>query len=735
MLIAAPKPSGLSKKLYGDISITWDYEDPGVVTAVHNGPKHINVVVKALHPLRVGDKISGRYGDKHIISAIVPDEQMPKDEKGEPFELLLNPLGVQGRVNVSQLWELFLGKAAKVLGKPIDVPENLKDTIKFVEDKLKEAGLNDTENVLVDGKITREAPTGYRYVMKLHHMAESKLGGRSVGQYTSEGLPVKGGEGGAKRIGLLEMLGILAHGAYNVARDARVVRGQKNEDFWMRVRLGYDIPKLAERPFVYDKFLAQLTAMGLYPQEKGDRINFFALTNKDIERLTEGRIIKDGRAIEYKGGELKPVPGGLFDPKLTGGLQGSFWAAIELPEPYPNPLVEPILRSVLGFTEKQFLDVLTGKVEIPKFGKGPKALYEFTKTLDVDKLLSDTEKQIQYSTNKVDDTLVRRYRFLRAIKDRNLTLADLFWTKIPVLPPVFRPVSLLRNTNLPLAADANWLYKNLLDLSESVKQLDRDGLVFPEDRALLYRALKALVGLAEPVNYKLRAQGVKGILQSVIGSSPKEGVMQKKLLGSQVDLVGRATIIPNPDLKLDEVGIPEELAWTVYEPFVVRSLIRRGARPRQAMEQVENRTEAAKKALEEEMSSRPVIISRAPVLHKYGVMAAWPKLTSRNVIEIHPFLVTGFGADFDGDAMQFHVPVDPDAIKEAIERMLPSRNLITFRRFEAGAIPTMEYAAGLFHLSKLQPKGAPIVVANREELLQKLKTGEISPDQRVILKS
>lgn len=209
--------------------------------------------------------------------------------------------------------------------------------------------------------------------------------------------------------------------------------------------------------------------------------------------------------------------------------------------------------------------------------------------------------------------------------------------------------------------------------------------------------------------------------------------MQKKLLGAQVDLVGRATIIPNPNLNLDEVAIPEKAAWEIYTPFIIRALIRRGMDARQAVEAVEEKADIARRILMEEMSQRPVIISRAPVLHKYGVMAAWPKLSTRDVMEIHPFLVTGFGADFDGDAMQFHVPVDPEAVKEAIDKLLPSKNLISFRRFEAAMLPTMEYLAGLYYLSSLKPQGAPVVVRTRRELYERLRSGELDPHQRVVL--
>jgi len=723
-----------SRAAFRDDSPVWEYDDPAEVVTAAIGPKHINVVLRARHPLRVGDKISGRYGDKHIISVIMPDEQMPKDENGEPFELLLNPLGVQGRVNVSQLWELLLGNIAKKTGKPIEIPDFTSNMPETVRRLLQEHGIPDKVKIFLEKQNTTvEAPAGYRYVMKLHHLSESKLSGRGTGGYSSEEVPVKGGFTGAKRIGMLEMLGLLAHGAYHTARDARVVRGQKNEDYWTRVKLGYDIPSIQEVPFVYDKFMNQLIASGLYPKEKAGTIGLFALTNKDIRDLTGDRTIKNAGVIELSGGGIKVSEGGFFDPKITGGLNGRFWSVIPLAEPMPNPMAEPVLRTLLGLTQKQYHEVIAGERELPGYGKGTEALKNALADIDLDKQIQREEENLTRLKGNSYDQALRRLKILKAFKTFNKRPEDLIWDRVPVIPPVFRPTGMLSTGNVPLVSDLNFLYKDLYEVNEALSELKKAKIDDPSDRRLLYAALQAVVGLGEPVHPKLKAQNIKGALKQIIGSSPKFGVVQKKLLGAQVDLVGRATIIPNPNLDLDEVAIPEEAAWEIYKPFIIRGLIRKGATPTQAIEALEKKTDKAKDILLQEMNNRPVIISRAPVLHKYGILAAWPKLTKNKVMEIHPFLVTGFGADFDGDAMQFHVPVDPAAVKEAIDKLLPSKNVISFQRFQAHAVPTMEYALGLHYLSSRKAKGDPVVFKNRHELLEALRSGKITPDQAVIL--
>ena len=727
---------GVLRRFFSDVSPIWEQEDPAVVVDVIRTPKFINVILRSWHPVKVGDKIAGRWGDKHIIAAIFPDDQMPKDEKGEPFELVLNPLGVVGRINVSQLWELLLSKLAKAKGEVIKVPDGIDNIYEAFREELERFGIRDKEPVIYEKYGLRlDLPTGYRYFMKLHHMAEEKLGERSFGTYTSEEAPAKGEGGGAKRVGLLEMLGILGHGAYHVARDARVIRGQKNEDYWLRLQLGYDLPKIVTRPLVYDKFLNQLIVAGMHPVEKGGEIRLIPLTNSEIHSLVEDRYIRKPETVRIIGDEIRPIEKGLFDPVATGGLVGKQWAGISLAAPIPNPVLEDALRNLFGLTKEQYLALISGKQEIPGYGRGAEALRKYLSTIDLKDMLAKEESRAEYLKGEELDKTIRRIRFLRALITNNITLDDLFWDVLPVIPPIFRPVGFGVGTDLPVISDLNHLYKNVFELNEVLRELKKENIDKPEDYLRLYQAVKALAGLDLPVHPKLKAQGISGALKLIIGSSPKEGVVQRKLLGGTVDLVGRAVIIPNPNLGIDEVAIPEHVAWEIYKPYIVRRLIKKGHERVRAVELVIKRDDEAKRALLEEMQVRPVIISRAPVLWKFGVMAAWPRLTKNKTMEIHPFTVSGFGADFDGDTMQIHVPADPDAVREAIEKMMPSKALIGLTRFTAQHTPTMEYLAGLYYLSTLRGQGDPIRFSSVRALIDALKSGRIKPWQNVILET
>jgi DNA-directed RNA polymerase subunit beta len=230
-------------KAFGDNSVLWEHHDPGIVTAVAQGKNGPVVQVKSIVPTQVGDKMSGRYGDKGVIAAIVPDNQMPTDSQGRPFEVLLNPLGIVTRTNPAQKFELMLGKIAEMTGKPIAVPdfEDIEDMTEWTEQQLKKHNLKGEENVLdvTRGRYVDNVATGNRFYMKLHHTAESKGQGRGSGGYSLEDAPAKGGASGSKRVSMLDVNALLSHGATETIRDASLIRGQKNEEYWTQFMQGH----------------------------------------------------------------------------------------------------------------------------------------------------------------------------------------------------------------------------------------------------------------------------------------------------------------------------------------------------------------------------------------------------------------------------------------------------------------------------------------------------------------
>jgi DNA-directed RNA polymerase beta subunit len=685
---------------FNDAAVLWQHHDSGVVTDVVMGKKGPVVVVKAESPTQVGDKLSGRYGDKGVIADIIPDGEMPHDTNKQPFEVLLNPLGIISRTNPAQMSELFLGKIAAKRGMPIKVDDfdTKKDMTKWVMQELAKEGLSDLEDIIdpsKDQKINNVA-TGSRFFMKLHHTSESKGQGRSGGAYTMEDAPAKGGVEGSKRIGLMDANALLSHGATDTLQDIFTVRRQKNDQYWMQYMSGYN-PKVTKVPFAYQKFVAQLQSAGVNVVKQGTQTQIMALTDKDIDNLAGDRELSSADGVEW-GNQLKEINGGLFDKAKTGGHGGTRWSFIRLHEPLPNPVMEEPIRHMLGLTQKKFEGVVAGTEFLEKYGTGTKALQKALADLNPAAEIPKARAIIAAGRGSQRDEAIRKLSYFKSAQKLNLQPADYMLTKVPVLPPMFRPVSLMSN-NMPLVNDANHLYKELFEANQNFSKMQKEvgEEASGSERLSTYQAFKAVTGLGDPISAKSQEKNVRGALKNVFGASPKFGVVQRKLISSTVDNVGRAVITPNPELDMDSVGLPEDKAFKVYEKFVTRRLVRQGMSMLQARTQLEDKTPVARKFLLEEMEHRPVYISRAPVLHKFGIMAMRPRLTKGNTLQVSPLIVKGFGADFDGDTMNYHVPSTEKARQEAFDRLLPSRNLFSIGDMKSVMhAPANEYIGGLF---------------------------------------
>lgn len=591
-------------------------------------------------------------------NSIVPKEEMLRDSQGRPVHIELSPLGTTSRLNTALLADANLGKIAEKTGKPVILPDFLTDdTIPdFVEKELKKHGLTESEDLFdpVSGKTVKDVATGIVFHYKLKHMSESKQGARSTGEYTAEDLPMKGGKTGARRLGNMEVSALAAHGADQVLRDAKLIRGQRNDEFWRSFRDGMT-PTPPSSPLVNQKFFAHLRAAGISLEEYPDRVHMYGATDQDIKKLTGQRRVSFANTFDSK--NLQPVPGGLFDPAIFGA-DGEQWGYYELPEPVLNPMMFKATANALGWKDKELEGVLKGERQVN--GKvGIDGLRDALEHLDIDKelrLAKQTLRAPRVPLSKRDQAR-KKIRALQPMADAGVKPTDFLLTRIPILPPRYRPVSKMAN-DVNIAADVNFLYKRMIDAAEDLKETKS---VLPEEaqmdaRTSLYRALEAVTGLSETDDPKLQAKNVSGVLKWAFGKgSPKLSAAHRKLFGVAVDLGGRGVVVPDNSLTIDEVGLPEETAWKMFEPFVLRKLRQRGYRMLDALRYTTDRTPEARKLLEEAMAERPILVNRAPTLWKYGIMGFFPKLRGkpgeRNTIFTNPNIAKPFGLDHDGDSI------------------------------------------------------------------------------------
>jgi DNA-directed RNA polymerase beta subunit/intein/homing endonuclease len=744
---------GGGKAQWKNATVEWDHDHEGVITDVWTERDGIKVSAKSINPMEVADKVSGLFGNKGVISKIVPDEEMPRNADGEVIDVIANPFGIVSRHNPSQIVEALLGKIAKKRGKPFELPAFTEENmIELVQKELEKAGMSDTETLL-DQRTGKEIPnvmTGIGYFLKLHHMAAAKASGVGETAYTMSGAPTAGLEGdNPKRVGLLEMDALIAHGVPNVIKDVKLIRGQENQQYWRDLMDG-KTPPMPGMPMMYKRLMATLRSAGINVKsaDNGTTLQLAAMTDDDITKLSTGEL-GNSETVKWKTSydrnlrgeeDLNPVAGGLFDRGITGGMGGTRFSHINLSEKMPNPAFEKQIRTLLDLTEKGLHGVLSSKSELKGFGTGPKALETALSRIDVDKELEQAKTLYKAATTaSARNRLAKRIRALSGLSTMGLKANDLMVSKALVIPPIFRPISI--NPQFEIIADANLLYKDLYDANKNYSTLRGKVDESMSGEALLdtYKSFKAVVGLGDSIKKERKDKRVKGLLADVFGpSGNKTSIIQKNLIGTPTSYSARGVIVPDPTLDMDHIGIPEDKAWELFAPFVLRRLVRSTDGSPQAkkamLRHVTEKSKTAEAALEKEMQERPIIYSRAPVLHKYGLIAGYANKVPGHAIRVNPEVEPGLGADHDGDTFNYHVLVSDDAIREAKSKMLPSQNLRATSDFGLLYAPTQDFRMGL-HLSSDAKGGKliPKVFKSRSEVVGAYERGEINLNDTIIV--
>lgn len=682
---------------YKNISVTWDHASEGEIVDIVDAAKQIMVTMRTYEPMKIGDKLANRFGGKGVVSEIIPDTRMLKNEAGEPIDVVFTSAGVVSRINPAQIVEASLGKVAHKTGKPIVVPQFMNgDNVQYAKNLLKEHGLKDKETIYdpVSEKYIPNIFVGKSYIHKLFKSTDTNYSAHGVTAYDVNMQPVRGGEEGAKGLGQMEINALLAHNARNNLKEMMTIKSEKSDEFWRALEFGLPAP-MPKTPFITDKFVTMLKGAGVNVQKKNAYLGLSALTDKDIVKMSSGALalpdLEKSRSLGLNAKDLKPEKGGLFDFTITGGVDGKRWAHIDLCEPVINPVFEEPVRRLLGITSaelrKKIADV------------GGQGIKNELNKIDLDVKEKQLRTEIPNARGAKLDNLVKQLGYITAVKAQGESkLGNYYiWSKVPVVPPVVRPITPSSKGGELQINDANYFYRDVALANQTLRgHIEETKLpeATAKGRLHLYDSVAALVGVDDPVSPQLqnRASPAKGFIRQVTGmGSPKSGFFHKKVLKRQQDLSGRATATPDNTLELDQVGVPEELLWTTHNKFIMKGLINQGYSPLNARQMVEDRSPLARNVLLTDLEKRPVFINRAPSLHKHNVVAAYAVPVEGKSLRINPFMEQGQNLDYDGDAMQVHVPITDKAVKEAREMTLSKllfsdrnrENLIVFPQHEA----------------------------------------------------
>ncbi len=362
---------------------------------------------------------------------------------------------------------------------------------------------------------------------------------------------------------------------------------------------------------------------------------------------------------------------------------------------------------------------------------GAEAIKELLKRINVSEVTEELREKI-----KIEPSLQKRLKYSKRLK-----VADAFrksgnqpqWMildVIPVIPPELRPLVPLDGGRFA-TSDLNDLYRRVINRNNRLKKLmdlHAPEVIVRNEKRMLQEAVDALFdnGRRGRVLRGANNRPLKSLSDALKG---KQGRFRQNLLGKRVDYSGRSVIVVGPELKLHQCGLPKKMALELFKPFIYHRLEQKGACTtiKQAKEMVERQEPIVWDVLEEVIKDHPVLLNRAPTLHRLGIQAFEPVLVEGKAIKIHPLVCTAFNADFDGDQMAVHIPLSPEAQVEASVLMLSAHNILSPASGQPITVPTQDMVLGLYYLTKGRPGavGEGRAFANIEEVLLALEAGAV----------
>jgi DNA-directed RNA polymerase subunit beta' len=367
---------------------------------------------------------------------------------------------------------------------------------------------------------------------------------------------------------------------------------------------------------------------------------------------------------------------------------------------------------------------------------GAAALKEVLQQIDLEQLSRRIRKQLAKSKGQKKTKLIKRLRVVEGFRQTKLRPEWMILDVLPVIPPDLRPLVQLQGGRFA-ASDLNDLYRRVINRNNRLKKLLELGapeVIVRNEQRMLQEAVDALLDSSRQRSRNLGRRGRRQLRSLSDMLRGKQGRFRLNLLGKRVDYSGRSVIVVGPNLKLDQCGLPREMALELFKPFVLREIILEGLAPniKSARFVLEERPPEVWDILEKLVKDHPVLLNRAPTLHRLGFQAFYPQLIGGKAIQIHPCVCVGYNADFDGDQMAVHLPLSDPARKESHELMLSTKNLLKPADGVPVAVPIREMVVGTYYLtSMVKSEGEPPVFANEEEALLALNSGVIKLRQPI----
>ncbi len=405
-------------------------------------------------------------------------------------------------------------------------------------------------------------------------------------------------------------------------------------------------------------------------------------------------------------------------------------------------VIDPGEASAENLKSGDTLDEETFNYYYEKYGDtlvadmGASAIKELLLKIDLDEESRNLRAEIQGKESKVDKKLIKRLEIIEAFRDSGNKPDWMILEVIPVIPPELRPMVQLDGGRFA-TSDLNDLYRRVINRNNRLKRLlmlRAPEIIVRNEKRMLQEAVDALFDNSR------RKRAVKGKGNRPLKSlsdmlKGKQGRFRQNLLGKRVDYSGRSVIVIGPELKLYQCGLPKKMAIELFKPFIMKRLVDKDhvQNIKSAKKMVENERPEVWEVLEEVISEHPVLLNRAPTLHRLGIQGFEPVLVEGKAIRLHPLVCHAYNADFDGDQMAVHVPLSPKAQLEVWSLMLSANNLLSPANGQPVVSPTQDIVLGIYYLTSDLPDapGTGMIFDDEDEVFRSVDYGQIKIRTRI----
>ncbi|MDO8578327.1 MAG: DNA-directed RNA polymerase subunit beta' [Dehalococcoidales bacterium] len=390
-------------------------------------------------------------------------------------------------------------------------------------------------------------------------------------------------------------------------------------------------------------------------------------------------------------------------------------------------------------SENQYQELKDGYGAVFEAGIGAEAIYQLIKGIDLNKVRIELIEESHSNSAQRRKKAYKQMQVVEAFRRSGNKPEWMILTVLPVLPPDLRPMVQLDGVKFAISG-INDLYRRVINRNNRLRHLISMGapeIIIHNEKRMLQEAVDSLIdnghrGQLQSVDSKHKLKSLSDMLRG------KQGRFRQNLLGKRVDYSGRSVIVVGPELKLHQCGLPKRMALELFKPFVMHKLMAQGLAHniKSARRLVERAKPEVYAILEEVVKDRPVLLNRAPTLHRLSIQAFESVLIDGSAIQLHPLVCTAFNADFDGDQMAVHVPLSKAAVREAREMMLSIHNFRLPSSGEPVITPTLDIVLGCYYLTMTRPgmKGEGKVFGNFDEAQQAYELGVIDLRAEIVVR-